>query len=155
MMTELLNRVLNGYRDKDLSALALEELQKENAHLNANLSRMASNLAQNRLEVDKLRRSVKRSKPSYSWLIERAELDAKGLYTMQCAGLQPSRRAARETLGMGERRWGWARALSLMAGVHNGDLFDDVDARTVIQRLRESAEYAVEHPQTLRQFRAR
>jgi len=151
----LLNKVLNGYRGADLSEMMLEDLRKENAKLNANLSRMAGALAQNRLEVDKLRRAVRRSKPSYSWLAERAELDAKGLYTMQCAGLQPSRRQAKETLGMGERRWAWARGLAMMAGVHDGDLFTDVDPRTVIQRLNECAAYAVEHPQILRQFRAR
>ena len=42
----------------------------------------------------------------------------------------------------------------MMAGIHDGDLFDDVDAWTVIQRLAEAAKYATEHPQTLRQFRA-
>lgn len=135
--------------------MMIEELQRENAKLNANLSRMAANLAQNRLEVDKLRRSVRRQKPTYNWLAERAELDAKGLYTMQCAGLQPSRRNAKETLGMGERRWGWARALAMLAGVHDGDLFTDVDARTVIQRLAEAGDYAELHPDTWRTFRSR
>ena len=154
-MTELLSRVLNGYRGADPSAMMLEDLQTENAKLNANLTRMAGALAQNRLEVDLLRRSVRRSKPSYDWLAERAALDAKGLYTMQCAGLQPSRRGAKETLAMGERRWAWARALAMMAGVHDGDLFLDVDPRTVIQRLAESADYAKEHPHILRQFKAR
>ena len=154
-MTELLSRVLNGYRGADPSAMMLEDLQTENAKLNANLTRMAGALAQNRLEVDLLRRSVRRSKPSYDWLAERAALDAKGMYTMQCAGLQPSRRGAKETLAMGERRWAWARALAMMAGVHDGDLFLDVDPRTVIQRLAESADYAKEHPHILRQFKAR
>lgn len=155
-MAAILERVLNGYRGKDLAGLELVELQNENARLNANLSRMAGALAQNRLEVDKLRRSVRRQKPSYNWLCERAELDAKGLYTMQCAGLQPSRRNAKETLGMGERRWAWARALAMMAGLHDGDLFlPGVDPRAVIQRLKESAEYAQTHPQILRQFKAR
>jgi hypothetical protein len=55
---------------------------------------------------------------------------------------------------MGERRWAWARALAIMAGIHDGDLFD-VDARTVIQRLNEAAKYAADHPHILRQFRAR
>ena len=156
MMTALLNKVLNGYRGADLSEMMIEELRAENAKLNSNLSRMAGALAQNRLEVDKLRRSVRRQKPSYDWLAERAALDAKGLYTMQCAGLQPSRRQAKDTLGMGERRWAWARALAMMAGIHDGDLFlPDVDPRTVIQRLKESADYAAEHPHTLRQFRAK
>ena len=105
----LLDKVLNGYKGADVSGLLVEELRTENARLNARLSRMAADLAQNRLETDKLRRSVRRQKPSYSWLVERAQLDAKGLYAMQCGGLQPSRRQAKETLGMGERRWGWAR----------------------------------------------
>ncbi|MGB5049873.1 MAG: hypothetical protein WBO46_13110 [Caldilineaceae bacterium] len=154
-MTALLDKVLNGYKGADLSEMMLEELRRENAKLSANLSRMAGQLAQNRLEVDKLRRSVRRSKPSYNWLIERATLDAKGLYTMQCAGLQPSRRQAKETLSMGERRWAWARALAMMAGVHDGDLFTDVDPHTIIHRLAESADYAVEHPHILRQYKAR
>ena len=151
----LLDKVLNGYKGADVSGLLVEELRTENARLNARLSRMAADLAQNRLETDKLRRSVRRQKPSYSWLVERAQLDAKGLYAMQCGGLQPSRRQAKETLGMGERRWGWARALAQMAGVHDGNLFADVDPRTLIQRLTESAEYAKTHPAIWRKFKAR
>ncbi len=151
----LLDKVLNGYKGADVSGLLVEELRTENARLNARLSRMAADLAQNRLETDKLRRSVRRQKPSYSWLVERAQLDAKGLYAMQCGDLQPSRRQAKETLGMGERRWGWARALAQMAGVHDGNLFADVDPRTLIQRLTESAEYAKTHPAIWRKFKAR
>jgi len=116
---------------------------------------MAVDLAQNRLEVDKLRRNVRRQKPTYSWLVERAELDAKGLYALQCSGLQPSRRQAKNTLGMGERRWGWARALAMLAGVHDGNLFTDVDPRAIIQRLADTAEYARAHPAMWRKFKAR
>lgn len=154
-MTTILDRVLNGYRGADVSAMMLEDLQRENLTLNANLSRMAANLAQSRLELDQLRRSVRRSRPSYSWLAERAELDAKGLYALQCSGVTPSRRNAQSVLGMGERRWGWARALAILAGVHDGELFDDVDPRTVIVKLAEAATYAADHPAELRQFRAR
>ena len=154
-MTAILDRVLNGYRGADTSAMLLEELRTENAKLSARLSRMAADLAQNRLEVDKLRRNTRRAKPTYSWLVERAQLDAKGLYTLQCSGLQPSRRQAKNTLGMGARRWGWARALSLLAGMHDGDLFADVDPRTLIQRLHEAAIYAESHPAMLRKFKAR
>jgi hypothetical protein len=151
----ILDRVLNGYKGADTSAMMLEELRTENARLNARLSRMAADLAQNRLETEKMRRSVRRAKPTYSWLVERAQLDAKGLYTMQCGGLQPSRRGAKETLGMGERRWAWARALSMFAGVHDGNLFTDVDPRQLIQRLAEAGAYAEMHPDTLRRFKAR
>jgi hypothetical protein len=154
-MTAILDRVLNGYRTADTSSMMLEELRTENARLNARLSRMAVDLAQNRLEVDKLRRNARRAKPTYSWLVERAQLDAKGLYALQCSGLQPSRRQAKNTLGMGERRWGWARALAMFAGVHDGDLFTDVDPRHLIQRLSESVEYVEKHPETLRRFKAR
>ena len=151
----ILDRVLNGYKGADTSAMLLEELRTENTRLNARLSRMAADLAQNRLETEKMRRSVRRAKPTYSWLVERAQLDAKGLYTMQCGGLQPSRRGAKETLGMGERRWGWARALAMLAGVHDGNLFTDVDPRQLIQRLAEAGAYAEIHPATLRRFKAR
>jgi len=151
----VLDKVLKGYRAADTSAMMLEELRTENARLSARLSRMAADLAQNRLEVDKLRRTVRRQRPTYSWLIERAQLDAKGLYTLQCSGLQPSRRQAKDTLGMGERRWGWARALAMFAGVHDGDMFADVDPRQLIQRLTEAAAYAEMHPETLRRFKAR
>jgi len=44
-MIALLDRVLNGYRGTDTSAMVLEELQKENTKLNANLSRMLAVLA--------------------------------------------------------------------------------------------------------------
>ncbi len=154
-MTAILDRVLNGYRTADTSAMLLEELRTENTRLNARLSRMAADLAQNRLETDRLRRSVRRAKPTYSWLVERAQLDAKGLYTLQCSGLQPSRRQAKETLGMGERRWAWARALAMFSGCHDGNLFTDVDPRHLIQRLSEAAAYAEIHPDTLRRFKAR
>ena len=154
-MAAILDRVLNGYRTADTSSMMLEELRSENARLNARLSRMAVDLAQNRLEVDKLRRNARRAKPTYSWLVERAQLDAKGLYALQCSGLQPSRRQAKNTLRMGERRWGWARALAMFAGVHDGDLFTDVDPRHLIQRLSESVEYVEKHPETLRRFKAR
>ncbi len=155
MTTGLIDRVLNGYRAADTSSMLLEELRTENARLNARLSRMAADLSQNRLETDKLRRVARRQKPSYSWLVERAMLDAKGLYTMQCSGLQPSRRGAASTLGMGERRWAWARALAMFAGVHDGTLFTDVDPRQLIQRLSEAGAYAEIHPATLRRFKAR
>ena len=46
-MIALLDRVLNGYRGTDTSAMVLEEFQKENTKLNANLSRMSAVLAQN------------------------------------------------------------------------------------------------------------
>ena len=52
-MTALLDRVLNDYRGTDTSAMVLEELQKENTKLNANLSRMSAVLGQNQLEVDR------------------------------------------------------------------------------------------------------
>lgn len=146
---------MNGYRGQDLGGLEVHDLQNENAKLNAKLSRMAGELAQKRLELDRLRRSVKRSRPSYSWLAERAELDAKGLYTLQCAGVQPSRRQAKEILGMGERRWAWARALALLAGVHDGALFLDIDPRQLIKRLHEAAQYAENHPEVWRGFKSR
>lgn len=154
-MTAILDRVLNGYRGQDLGGLEVHDLQNENAKLNARLSRMAGELAQKRLELDRLRRSVKRSRPSYSWLAERAELDAKGLYTLQCAGVQPSRRQAKEILQMGERRWAWARALALLAGVHDGALFLDVDPRQLIKRLKEAREYAEGNPEVWRTFKSR
>jgi len=66
MIKALLDQVLNDYRGADTSAMVLEEFQKENTKLNANLSRMSAVLAQNQLEVDRLRRSIRRLKPSYS-----------------------------------------------------------------------------------------
>jgi len=64
-MIALLDRVLNGYRGTDTSAMVLEELQKENTKLNTNLSKMSAVLTQNQQEVDRLRRSIRRQKPSY------------------------------------------------------------------------------------------
>ena len=149
----ILDRVLNGYpRGAGASALAIEDLQRENAHLNANLSRMAGLLAQNGLELDKLRRSAKRQKPTYSWLAERAALDAKALYALQISGQQPSRRNAKETLGMAVRRWAWARRLAMFSNCHDGALFDDLDARTIIQRLEEGRIDAEAHPDAWRKY---
>tara|TARA_B100000949_G_C13922926_1_gene301606 strand:+ start:73 stop:216 length:144 start_codon:yes stop_codon:yes gene_type:complete len=47
MIKALLDQVLNDYRGADTSAMVLEEFQKENTKLNANLSRMSAVLAQN------------------------------------------------------------------------------------------------------------
>jgi len=154
-MTTILDRVLNGYRGADVSALAIEELRAENVKLSASLSRLAADLSQNRLELDLLRRSVRRQKPSYAWLAQRAELDAKGLYALQCTGVQPSRRQAKETLGMSERRWAWARRLAMFAGVHDGALFGALDARTIIQRLEGSRKDAEAHPDAWRLYGGR
>jgi len=59
-----------------------------------------------------------------------------------------------------ERRWAWvrgagARGLALLAGAHDGSLFDDLDSRTIIQRLKEATDYAGDHPDVWRTFRAR
>lgn len=151
----MIERILNGYQGVNLDNLTIEELRRENTQLSARLSRMAADLAQNRLEVERLRRAVRRQRPTYSWLAERAELDAKGLYALQCTGVQPSRRNAKETLGMAERRWGWARALARLAGIHDGTLFDDVDPRQLIQRLHEAAQYAGRNPAVWRTFKVR
>jgi len=152
-MTTLLTKILNGYpRGAGASALAIEDLQRENGKLNANLARMAGLLAQNRLELDLLRRTAKRQKPTYGWLAERACLDAKALFALQISGQQPSRRNAKEILGMGERRWAWARKLAMFAGVHDGALFDDLDARTIIQRLEEGRIDAEAHPDAWRKY---
>lgn len=40
----------------------------------------------------------------------------------------------------------------MLAGVHDGDLFADVDPRTLIQRLHEAAIYAESHPAMLPQI---
>lgn len=152
----LLDKILNGSKTADPSALLLEELQSQNTQLSAKLMRLSADLAQRRLETDRLRRSVRRQKPSYSWIAERAALDAKGLYLMQCEGIQPSRKNARDTLGMSTRRWQWARALAMLAGVHDGDLFSETtDARLLVQRLSEHTQYAAEKPHLWRQFRAK
>lgn len=156
MTPPLIDRIWNGRKTQDLAALEVHDLQAENNALNAKLSRMAVDLAQKRLELDRLRRAVRRSRPSYSWLAERAEMDAKGLYIMQCTGVQPSRRQAQDILNMSVRRWQWARALALMAGVHDGSLFyADVDPRDLIKKLADAAAYAETHPEVWRQFRAR
>lgn len=154
MTTGLLDRVLNGYKGADTSAMLIEELRAENNKLNARLSRMGANLSQNRLELDKLRRTAKRAKPTYSWLAERATLDAKGLFALQCTGVQPSRNQALAVLGMGPRRWSWARKLAMMAGIHDGALFNDgIELRDLIRQLAEAAPYAAKNPAAWRFFR--
>lgn len=151
----LIDRVLSKYSEAHPATMQIEELRSENTKLSALLMHTAANLAQNRLEMERLRRAARRQRPSYSWLVERAHLDAKGLYVLQCSGLQPSRRQAKSTLGIAERRWQWARALAMMAGVHDGAIFTETDPRTIIQRLAEAASYAETHPASLRQFKSR
>ena len=149
-----IEKILKAQRTNDPSRLAYDELLNENTQLDATLVRMAALLAQHRLELDKLRRTVRRSRPGYSWIAEKAQLDAKGLYTMQCAGMQPSRRNAEEVLFMARRRWQWARRLAMMAGVHDGEVFVDVDPQTIIQKLKGATAYAAENPQIFREFSA-
>jgi hypothetical protein len=152
----LLDKVLNGYKAADPRDLLIEELQRENAEMNARLSRLSVQLAQRRMEGDKLRRAVRRQKPTYSWLAERAALDAKGIYMLQVEGIQPSRKNAADILQMPTRRWQWARALARLAGIHDGQLFsEDTDARQLVQRLNEHIQYAAQHPDIWRQYRAK
>jgi hypothetical protein len=109
----LLDKVLNGYKAADPRDLLIEELQRENAEMNARLSRLSVQLAQRRME-------------------------------------------GADILQMPTRRWQWARALARLAGIHDGQLFsEDTDARQLVQRLNEHIQYAAQHPDIWRQYRAK
>ena len=121
--------------------------------LERRLLQQAAQLASARAELTALRRIVRRQRPDYSTIVARAELDAKGLLSLQLTGVQPSRRRALDVLGMPARRWQWARALAMLAGVHDGWLFHDMPFDEVIRALRDAAVTASRNPALLRQYR--
>lgn len=89
-----------------------------------------------RAENRYLRKLVGNSK--HGRLLRRTHTDAQQLIAWRFAGLSISRRAANE-MGMGQRRWQWARALLMLAGVHNGEDVIEPDFDAVLRALHDTA----------------
>ncbi|MEZ4707585.1 MAG: hypothetical protein R3A44_10280 [Caldilineaceae bacterium] len=89
-----------------------------------------------RAENRYLRKLVGNSK--HGRLLRRTHTDAQQLIAWRFAGLSISRRAANE-MGMGQRRWQWARALLMLAGVHNGEDVIEPDFDAVLRALHDTS----------------
>lgn len=114
----------------NLPAVANDQTQRGLLHA---LERLNAELAHARRENRRLMRLAgDRKKAS---ILRRAEVDAKTLLTWRINGLCVSRSSAYE-LGMSFRRWEWARALLLYAGVHNGgDIAYAGDLAALVDKL--------------------
>jgi hypothetical protein len=144
-MTALIEEVLSDHRGDNLNSMSLSELRVDNEKLSANMLRMSKKLAMDSLELTMLRRKIRRTYPDYDQMVIRAEIDAKGLYVIQCAGLVPSRRQALETLSIGQRPWERARKMAEFAGIHDGNVFLNVDTVTVLRELKKASAYAADN----------
>ena len=96
----------------------LQRLMMENSHLRAENRRLR-----------KLKRNAGRGR-----ILERAMADATAMLAWRFAGYSISRAKARD-LGITERRWEWARALLLVARVHDGGDITEPDFDAALRKL--------------------
>lgn len=96
----------------------LQRLMMENSHLRAENRRLR-----------KLKRNAGRGR-----ILERAMADATAMLAWRFAGYSISRAKARD-LGITERRWEWARALLLVARVHDGGDVTEPDFDAALRKL--------------------
>lgn len=96
----------------------LQRLMMENSHLRAENRRLR-----------KLKRNAGRGR-----ILERAMADATAMLAWRFAGYSISRAKARD-LGITERRWEWARALLLVARIHDGDDVTEPDFDAALRKL--------------------
>ena len=96
----------------------LQRLMMENSHLRAENRRLR-----------KLKRNAGRGR-----ILERAMADATAMLAWRFAGYSISRAKARD-LGITERRWEWARALLLVARIHDGGDITEPDFDAALRKL--------------------
>jgi hypothetical protein len=96
----------------------LQRLMMENSHLRAENRRLR-----------KLKRNAGRGR-----ILERAMADATAMLAWRFAGYSISRAKARD-LGITERRWEWARALLLVARIHDGNDVTEPDFDAALRKL--------------------
>ena len=96
----------------------LQRLMMENSHLRAENRRLR-----------KLKRNAGRGR-----ILERAMADATAMLAWRFAGYSISRAKARD-LGITERRWEWARALLLVARIHDGNDVTESDFDAALRKL--------------------
>lgn len=105
--------------------------------LDAGIMRLAAEVGALRAENRRLRRMAKRA-GRYLRIARRAHLDALQLYHAAASGVPVGRMEASKTLGVSVRRWYWARALAMLARVHDGRDWLDLDGAIVVKRLSEA-----------------
>ena len=96
----------------------LQRLMMENSHLRAENRRLR-----------KLKRNAGRGR-----ILERAMADATAMLAWRFAGYSISRAKTRD-LGITERRWEWARALLLVARIHDGNDVTEPDFDAALRKL--------------------
>ena len=129
--------------------------KKKALEAESKLVRVAATASSLRAENNSLRRNYRRQRPTYSSIIHRARHDAQLMYAIYLTGSDTTRQRCLEELGISKRRWNWARSLSRLAGIHNGDEFTYRPMPEVITRLRDAAANAEEEPSRLRSFMPR
>ena len=105
--------------------------------LDAGIARLAAEVGSLRAENRKLRRMARKN-GRYLRIARRAHMDALRLYHACASGFPVGRIAASETLGVSVRRWYWARSLAMLARVHDGRDWLDLDGAIVVKRLEEA-----------------
>ncbi len=108
------------------------------AKLDAAIARMASETAALRAENRRLRKIAAKA-GRYVRIARRAHLDALSLYHAHASGVPTGRDEARAALGVSFRRWYWARALAMLARVHDGRAWLDVEPAAAVAALGRAA----------------
>ncbi len=114
------------------------------AQLDAAIARMASETAALRAENRRLRKIAAKA-GRYVRIARRAHLDALSLYHAHASGVPTGREEARAALGVSFRRWYWARALAMLARVHNGRCWTDAEPAVVVDALSRAAAQVDQH----------
>ena len=96
----------------------LQRLMMENSHLRAENRRLR-----------KLKRNAGRGR-----ILERAFDDATAMLAWRFAGYSVGRKSCRG-LGLSERRWEWARALLMVARIHDGNDVTEPDFDAALRKL--------------------
>ncbi len=148
-----LTRWLSGLTVTTDEGMTTLDYQEQIVQLEARLLRIAAQAESLRQENVNLRRRVRRVRPTYSTIVQRAHRDAQLMYGLFVAGTATTRANCVEILGLTVRRWNWARSLCQLADVHDGwEFYEGLAMPEFIRRLSKAAELAESHPELLRGY---
>jgi len=148
-----LPRWLNGLTSAAHDEETILNYQEQIVQLEQRLLRVASQAESLRQENVNLRRRVRRGRPTYSTIVQRAHRDAQLMYGLFIAGTGTTRSNCVEVLGLTVRRWNWARSLSQLADVHDGiEFHEELAMPEFIRRLNKAVERAEAYPELLRAY---